>query len=217
MDNVRPAGVSMLSLISFEGCLGAGKTTLTNYFGRRLSAPHLLEAYQKNPFLADFYESKSKQSDRDIFLETELSFLLIHYSQLKDFARELDGGPAFSDFHIEKDLVYARLNLGPDDLAAFEAIYDHLTSTLPTVSHVVYLDASPEVIQRRIFQRGRPYELNSDPQYIKDYADKVKAYFVDESPTPTAVFNVDELVLEEGDESLAKIEEHLRKIGVAGV
>lgn len=189
----------MVRIISFEGCVGAGKTSLANYFSYELKREKTLEAYEINPFLKDFY-AKS-----DVILETEITFLLIHYSQLKKALSECKGNFILSDFSIEKDLVYAKLNLNEKELEIFEQIYNYVISRVGVPYAVIYIDLSLNVLRRRIFQRGRPYEINADPVYFKEYNDKVKEYFRNYAHSKVFFFNVDDLDLDPNNKKLAQI------------
>jgi len=192
-------GSILLRLISFEGCIGAGKTSLTNYFAYHFKAQKIIEAYETNPFLKKFYEGA------DIHLETELSFLLIHYSQIKEMQKLHENEIIFCDFSIEKDLVYARMNLKVSELKIFETVYDHVIKEVGLPRAVIYIDLSKNIMRRRIFQRGRQYEIDTDIEYFKDYNDKVKDYFEKHSRSTNYYFNVDDLVLEPDDTKIKQI------------
>ncbi|MDL1957520.1 MAG: deoxynucleoside kinase [Candidatus Desulfofervidus auxilii] len=196
----------MVKIISFEGCVGAGKTSLTNYFSYELKCEKVLEAYEKNPFLEDFY-AKS-----DVALETEITFLLIHFSQLKKALSECKGNFILSDFSIEKDLVYAKLNLNEKELKVFEQIYNYVISKVGVPYAVIYLDLSLNILRRRIFQRGRPYEINADPTYFKKYNDKVKEYFKKYTHSKVFFFNVDDLDLEPENKKLTQIRNKIMEL-----
>jgi len=193
----------MKKIISFEGCIGAGKTTLTNYFSYEFKCDKLLEAYDVNPFLKDFY------ANIDVTLETELTFLLIHYSQLKRAIKESKAEFILSDFSIEKDLVYAKLNLKDNELEVFEKVYNYVVDKVGLPSIVIYIDLSLDILRRRIFQRGRPYEIDTDPNYFKEYNDKVKEYFKKFSGSKVFFYNVDDLVLDPKNSKLQQIKEKL--------
>lgn len=188
-----------MKLVSFEGCVGAGKTSLASYFSRELGLPRLLEEHDKNPFLLDFY------GGADVALETELSFLLIHYRQLKAASTSTAGRVAVADFSIEKDLVYARLNLTPRQLEAFQHLYDYAVSEVGLPEVVIYLDISLETLNSRIVQRGRSYELDADPSYFASYYRKVRNHFSADSPSQVHFFSVDDLALDPANEKLSRI------------
>jgi len=191
----------LLKIISFEGCVGAGKTSLANYFSQELGLQKLLEQYDRNPFLLDFYAGK------DVKLETEVTFLLQHYSQLKDVTQSGGESLILADFSIEKDLVYAKLNLDDEEFKLFEAIYNHVTGHVGIPYVVIYVDLSLRVLKRRIFQRGRPYEMSANASYFRDFNDRVKQFFQNESKSEACFFNVDDLELDPDNNILRSIRE----------
>lgn len=196
----------MAKIVSFEGCVGAGKTSLANYFSYELKIEKVLEEYERNPFLKEFYEGL------DVNLETESTFLLIHHSQLKKAIRSCKDIFILADFSIEKDLVYARLNLNNKELNVFENIYNYVIQEVGIPHAVIYIDLSSKVLRRRIFQRGRPYEINADIEYFKEYNDKVKEYFKNESKSKVYFFNVDDLEFDPDSEKLSQIRTAALKI-----
>lgn len=196
----------MSKLISFEGCVGAGKSSLTNYFSYHFKTPKILENYEANPFLKQFY------AGADLKLETELSFLLIHFSQIKEMQKQHKNDVIFCDFTIEKDLVYAKMNLNPSELKVFESVYDYVVQEIGLPNAVIYIDLSLNIIQRRIFQRGRQYEMDMDINYFKEYNDRVKDYFEKYSKTQNFFFNVDDLVLDPTDKKLNIIQEKINEV-----
>lgn len=189
----------MVKIISFEGCVGAGKTSLTNYFSYELKMRKILEQHERNPFIREFYEGL------DVNLETEVTFLLIHHSQLKKVITNCKDPFILADFSIEKDLVYAKLNLNNRELKVFENIYNHVIQKVGIPYVVIYVDLSLKVLRRRIFQRGRPYEMNANVKYFKEYNDKVKEYFKNKSKSKVYFFDVDDLELDPDNEKLNQI------------
>ena len=196
----------MAKIISFEGCVGAGKTSLTNYFSYEMGMEKVLEEYERNPFLKEFYDGQ------DVKLETELTFLLIHYSQLKKAIKTIRDAVILVDFSIEKDLVYAGLNLDGKELEIFENVYNHVIQEVKVPDVVIYIDLSLKVLKRRIFQRGRPYEMKADIKYFKEYNDKVKAYFEDKSKSQVYFFDVDDLELDPDNKKLSQIRNTIHKV-----
>lgn len=197
----------MTKIISFEGCVGAGKTSLTNFFSPDLKIGKILEEYKKNPFLREFYET-----DLNINLESELTFLLIHYSQLKRAAVDCQDAFMIADFTIEKDLVYAKLNLNKEELEIFENIYDYAIQKVGLPCAVIYIDLPVKILKRRIFQRGRPYEMSAEPVYFKEYNDRVKEYFKNESQSEVYFFDVGDLELDPDDRKLKQVRDKITEV-----
>ena len=194
----------MARVISFEGCVGAGKTSLTNYFSRDLRLEKILEEYKHNPFLKSFYQGSN------IGLEVEITFVLIHFWQLKEAEQRPDRDEfILADFSIEKDLVYAVLNLDGDELEVFREVYDYVIQQVGLPEAVIYIDLTLDILKRRIFQRGRPYEMDADPAYFKDYNGKVKEFFEKEAGSTVFFFDVDDVELEPENEKLEEIRKRI--------
>ena len=153
--------------------MGAGKTTLVNFLSDELGVEKILEQAYQNPFIDEFY------SGANVKLETELTFLLQHYSLLKK-ARQKDS-LVLADFSIEKDLVFARLNLTQDEFRIFRNVYDFVVDSVGTSDMVIFLEVPIEFLFERVRLRGRPYEVNIDPVYFRNYFGKLESYFKNES------------------------------------
>jgi deoxyguanosine kinase len=134
-----------MKVISFEGSIGAGKTSLTNYFSHEFKRNRLCEDFEANPFLKKFYETK------DVNFETEITFLLIHYYQIKSALDSMTSDVIFMDFSIEKDLAYAQMNLTGKQLSVFEYIYDYVINQVGLPNLVVYIEISPKILREKIF------------------------------------------------------------------
>lgn len=197
----------MVKIISFEGCIGAGKTSLTKYFSKRLRIKKILEEYYRNPFLNEFYKSFN------VTFETEISFLLIHFSQLNKILTDYDDEFILADFSVEKDLVYGMLNLKGKELEAFKYIYNLYVKQLKDVKNIIiYIDLSLATLKRRIIQRGRQYEINTDPKYFKKYYEIAKKYFKSKTKNEVYFFDVSDLEFNPSNKKLKEIEKILLKI-----
>lgn len=149
-------------LIVVEGCVGVGKTTVSNGLASHRGSMSVLEAFEANPFLTSFYRDPIGTA-----LETEFSFLLMHYHQLKNCAVQARTAEVISDFHLGKDLLYAELNLlQPRAEKLFHQLYELLLEELPRESLMVCLSAPTELLLERIRQRKREYELEIDADYF---------------------------------------------------
>ncbi len=195
-------------MISFEGSIGAGKTSLTNFFSHEFKCQKVLENFEANPFLSKFYEQYGHQ---DVNFETEISFLPIHYYQIRKVLEEKTGNLVLMDFSIEKDLVYAKMNLRGEKLAVFENLYNYITGQTGFPDLVIYIEVSPRILKRRIFQRGRPYEMNADLSYFEKFDRANKEYFLHKSKSEVFSLNVDDLVLEPDDPKIMQIRDAILK------
>ena len=153
----------MNKFIAIEGVIGVGKTTLTRYLKDYFNASVLLEVFEENPFLADFY------SDRDRYaFQTQLFFLLSRYQQQNlAVPAALAKGNLISDYTFAKDELFAWLNLKDDELAMYGRVHSALGEKIRRPDLLVYLTAEHETVMQRIALRDRPYERDMDPNYIK--------------------------------------------------
>ncbi len=148
--------------IVVEGPIGVGKTTLVNQFSDLYDAHTLLESFEENPFLADFYEDNDEYA-----FQTEMFFLLSRYRQQEEFTQtDLFSSLSVSDYLFVKSRLFASLTLSDHELALYDRMYDILTQQVPSPDAVVHLYAPLETLLDRIEQRGRPYEEDIEPEYL---------------------------------------------------
>lgn len=149
--------------IVIEGPIGVGKTTLVNRFSEMFGANTVLEIFEENPFLAQFY------GDRDRYaFQTEMFFLLSRYRQQEDFSQQdLFSTLSVSDYLFVKCRLFASLTLSDHELALYDRMYNILKEQVPVPDVVVHLHAPLETLLERIDNRGRPYEQDMDPEYLE--------------------------------------------------
>ena len=171
--------------IAIEGVIGVGKTTLARLLEPHFNASVLLEVFEENPFLADFYGDRERYA-----FQTQIFFLLSRYHQQHQAVPEaLRRGALISDYTFAKDELFAWLNLKDDELAMYGRVHAALGEKIPKPDLIVYLDADHEVTMRRIMLRDRPYERNMDPDYIKEVSAAYKAWL--SNLEDTAVLTID--------------------------
>ncbi len=197
--------ILMLRILSFEGCIGAGKTALANYFAKELKNSKILEEHEKNPFLNEFYRGSN------VLLETELTFLMLHYSQLKELSQQSVTPIVISDYSVEKDFVYAKLNLNEEEFNIFNIVYNFVIEKVGYPQTVIYIDLSLDILKRRIHQRGRSYEINTDSNYFIDFNNKIKEYYQSSKNSKIHFLNVDDLEFDLDNEKLNQIKEIIIK------
>lgn len=166
--------------IAIEGVIGVGKTTLARLLQPYFQATLLLEVFEENPFLANFYQDRERYA-----FQTQLFFLLSRYHQQHEAVpAALGRGSLVSDYTFGKDELFAWLNLKDDELSMYGRVHAALGEKIPKPDLIVYLDADHEVTMRRIMLRDRPYERNMDPAYIQELATAYKAWLSNLEGTP---------------------------------
>jgi len=149
--------------IAIEGVIGVGKTSLARLLKIPLNSNILLEVFEENPFLSNFYKDRERYA-----FQTQMFFLLSrYYQQRRGVPRLLEEGKILiSDYTFDKDALFARNTLSGDELEMYNQLHTALTEKIPSPDLIVYLRATTETLMRRITLRDRPYERNMDREYI---------------------------------------------------
>ena len=175
--------------IAIEGVIGIGKTTLARLLQERFQSSVLLEVFEENPFLADFYGDRERYA-----FQTQIFFLLSRYHQQhKAVPEALRKGILISDYTFSKDELFAWLNLKDDELAMYGRVHAALSEKIPKPDLIVYLKADLDVVMRRIALRDRPYERDMDPNYIRLLSEAYEAWLSHLSEVNVLTINVNEL------------------------
>ena len=152
--------------ITVEGPIGVGKTSLSKAVSQTFDFHLLKEIVDENPFLGKFYENIDEWS-----FQTEMFFLCNRYKQLADINQILEQqGSVVADYHIFKNLIFAKRTLKPSEYEKYEAIYQILTADMPKPNMVIYLHASLDTLMKRIAMRGREFEKNITRDYMEQLA-----------------------------------------------
>lgn len=175
--------------VAIEGPIGVGKTTLARLLQPELGASLLLEVFEENPFLKDFYRDRERYA-----FQTQIFFLLSRYHQQhKAVPKALEKGPLISDYTFAKDRIFAHLNLRNEELALYEQLHAAMAEKIPVPTLVIYLRASLDVLMERIALRDRPYERNMDRDYIRELSEAYEEFFAHYTQTPVLTLDTDNL------------------------
>jgi deoxyguanosine kinase len=195
--------------IAIEGVIGVGKTTLARMLAPSFEAELLLEVFEENPFLSDFYSDRARYA-----FQTQIFFLLSRYHQQRRGVTALieSGKSLLSDYTFAKDSLFARINLQGDELEMYKRVHEALAEKIPMPNLLVYLRADTDVLMQRIAQRDRSYERNMERNYIADLNRAYEEFFskpYDGTPVLTIDTNPLDFVRNPGD--LGIIENRIRE------
>ncbi len=194
------------NFIAIEGVIGVGKTTLARLLQPRFTASILLEVFEENPFLAEFYGDRERYA-----FQTQIFFLLSRYHQQHQAVPEaLRRGTLISDYTFAKDELFAWLNLKDDELAMYGRVHAALGEKIPKPNLIVYLQADHDLLMRRITLRDRPYERNMDPEYIRELTAAYEAWLSNLQDIPVLTINTNDLDFLAREEDLAHVETVIR-------
>ncbi|CDQ37825.1 MULTISPECIES: deoxynucleoside kinase [Virgibacillus] len=209
--------------IAIEGPIGIGKTSLAKKISSHFDYHLLKEIVEENPFLGKFYENIEEWS-----FQTEMFFLCNRFKQLEDIETKYlsDNKAVVADYHISKNMIFAKRTLPADKFEKYEQIYHILTKDMPVPNMMIYLHGSLDTIINRIHQRGREIEQHIKTSYLaqlsQDYENYMNEFEIMHPDIPVIRVNGDEIdfvryqkhleqIINQVDEQLQKVTSEVRK------
>jgi len=192
--------------IAVEGPIGVGKTALARRLATEFGSRFLLEQVEENPFLRRFYEEPERYA-----FQTQLFFLLERYRQQHELGQlDLFSEGIVADYLFAKDAIFAALTLNADEFQLYQQIFQLLDRRLPRPDLVIYLEARPEVLLRRLRKRDRDFERGITPEYRDRLAEAFREYFHHYTETPLLVINCSDIDFVEHGGDLADLIKEIR-------
>ncbi|MCU7853057.1 MAG: deoxynucleoside kinase [Candidatus Thiodiazotropha sp. (ex Monitilora ramsayi)] len=180
-----PDQVELPGFVVVEGPIGVGKTSLVKRLADHFRGETLLEAAEENPFLQRFYENP-----RESAFPAQLFFLFQRSQQMSDLQQgDMFRQRLIADFMLEKDRLFAQINLDPEEMKLYEQVYERMTLQAPAPDLVVYLQAPVDVLLERIRRRSRPQERTIDREYLQRLCDAYTEFFYFYERSPLLIIN----------------------------
>ena len=195
--------------VAIEGVIGVGKTTLARLLQPAFDAEIILEVFEENPFLSDFYSDRERYA-----FQTQIFFLLSRYYQQRRTVMEMvsTGRNVISDYTFAKDMLFARINLKGDELDMYYKVHEALAEKIQKPDLLVYLQASTDTLMQRIAFRDRPYERQMERGYIHElnlaYDEFLSKPF---DQTPVLTVDSNNLNFVQNPEHLRQVENRIRQ------
>lgn len=184
--------------IVIEGPIGCGKTTLAKMLADKFPVDYLSEKAEANPFLPRFYQDAQRYA-----LPTQLFFLFQRANQIKDLCqRDMFAKPIVADFFLEKDPLFARLNLDDEEYALYHQIYQHLHINTTKPDLVIYLQTPIDALMERIEDRSVSYEQDIPREYIERLANAYSEFFHNYDASPVLIVNNEKLNILKNESAL---------------
>ena len=191
-----------------EGPIGVGKTTLTKRLAASFNYQTLLEEAEQNPFLEKFYRNRQQAA-----LATQLFFLFQRAQKIQDLRQADIFEPVrVADFLIEKDPLFARINLDREEFHLYEKVYQQLTIDSPQPDLVIYLQASTDVLLSRIDNRGIAAEQGIEREYLERLNEVYSEFFLYYDGAPLLIVNASEIDLANSDADYSHLVDYLLDI-----
>jgi deoxyguanosine kinase len=200
--------------IAIEGVIGVGKTTLARLLQPAFEADVLLEVFEENPFLSDFYGDRARYA-----FQTQIFFLLSRYRQQNNNVPNIlaAGKSLIADYTFAKDALFAGINLKGDELEMYGKVHEALGEKIPKPDLLVYLQATTDTLMQRIAFRDRSYERQMERSYIDELNVAYEEFFSKPfDHTPILKIDSNELNIIQNAEHIKLIENRIREaLGLA--
>jgi deoxyguanosine kinase len=184
--------------IAVEGPIRVGKTTLARTLAERLHAQAVLEPEHRE-FLRAFYDGEPGAA-----FQAQFAFLMGRFEQLRSIAVD-SRRTIVADYLFEKDKIFACVNLADHELALYDRYYQFFRAQVPTPDLVIYLQATPEVLRRRLRRKNAPTELAISDEYLKEMVKAYEHFFFHYSASDLLVVNTSEIDFVEQNEDLQEL------------
>ncbi len=190
-----------IKYIAVEGVIGAGKTALTKKLKSRLEAKIILEQFEANPFLENFYNDRKRFA-----FQTQMFFLINRFKQQEELNQEdLFTNFIVCDYIFDKDKIFAYLNLSAEELKLYESVFPLLSRNLRKPDLVVFLQSSIDRLMFNIKKRGRLIERNLTKNYIEELSEAYNHFFFRYNSTPLLIVNSSEIDFVNNDDDFDEL------------
>lgn len=196
-----------LNYIAIEGPIGVGKTSLAKLLSKRLSAKLILEKFEDNPFLSEFYNDPTRFA-----FQTQLFFLLQRYQQQQDI-RQVDmfHNLLISDYMFIKDRLFASLNLDDKEMNLYDSIANMMERNVINPDLIIYLQADTATLMKNIDKRGRNFESNISYEYINELNEIYTEYFFRYNDTPLVIINTNNIDFVHNPDDLDQVIQYIKQ------
>jgi len=199
--------VKNLYYVAIEGVIGVGKTSLAHLLEEWLNAKLVMEKFDENPFLADFYLDPERYA-----FQTQLFFLLSRYRQQQELRQtEVFHKLVISDYMFVKDRLFASLNLDDKEMSLYDSVAKILEKNILNPDLVIYLQAETPKLMERITLRGRDFEKNMSPDYIDALNQIYNEYFFRYQEIPLLIINTNDIDFVHNEEDLEEVIHYIRQ------
>ena len=196
-----------LYYVAIEGVIGVGKTSLAHLLEELLNAKLVMEKFDENPFLPDFYLDPERYA-----FQTQLFFLLSRYRQQQELRQtDVFHKLVISDYMFVKDRLFASLNLDDKEMSLYDSVAKILEKNILNPDLVIYLQAETPKLMERITLRGRDFEKNMSQDYIDALNQVYNEYFFRFQESPLLIINTNDIDFVHNEEDLEEVIRYIRQ------
>jgi deoxyguanosine kinase len=190
-----------LHYIAIEGVIGVGKTSLAHLIEQQIRGRSVLEEFEENPFLEDFYNDPEHYA-----FQTQIFFLLSRYRQQEQIMQyDLFEQRIIADYMFVKDRIFATLNLNEKEMSLYNMLARILEKQIIKPDLAIYLKASTKRLMHNIRKRGRSYEKHIKEDYINALNNLYEEFFWNYGATPLLIINTENMDFINNENHLSQI------------
>ena len=174
---------------------------------KELGARLVLEEFEENPFLPDFYKDPERYS-----FQTQLFFLLQRYRQQQEL-RQVDMFQKLlvTDYMFVKDRLFASLNLNEKEMQLYDTVANLLERNIIKPDLVIYLQADTDTLMKNIAYRGREMETDITYEYIDALSQVYTEYFFRYQDTSLVIINTNNIDFVHNENDLKEVIQYIRQ------
>ena len=196
-----------LYYLAIEGVIGVGKTSLANLLEEKLKAKLVMENFDENPFLNEFYRDPERYA-----FQTQLFFLLSRYRQQNDLRQtDVFNKLVITDYMFIKDRLFASLNLDDKEMTLYDSVAKILEKNIIQPDIIIYLQADTSTLVKRISKRGRNFENKISPDYIEALNEVYNEYFLRYQDSPLLIINTNDIDFVNNKKDLDELISYIRQ------
>ena len=160
--------------IAVEGTIGVGKTSLAKILAERIEGRLVLEEFEDNPFLTEFYKDPKRWA-----FQTQINFLISrYYQQIQLQQVNLFSDKIVSDYMFAKDKLFAQTSLDDNEMILYQKLASIFEKNITYPDLVIFLQSDVDRLMENINKRGRTYEKDIDWEYLSQLNDVYNQYFL---------------------------------------
>lgn len=195
--------------IAIEGCIGTGKTSFAKKFAYDIEVPIVLENFEDNPYLKNFYANQEKSA-----LSLELYFMAERFKQQKEIINNINlfNKTVISDYAFVKSQIFANITLSnQDDLHLFKMLFQIINQNVKSPDIILYLHKNTDALLKNITKRGRDYEQNIEATYLEKLDKAYMQYFKQQSSSKVLIVDSSNLDFVKSPKDYQFVKELLNK------
>lgn len=163
--------------IAIVGCMGIGKSVLTDALSKHLDYRAFFEPVKENPYLDDFYADPQRHAAMmQIYMMTSR---FRQHMEIQQLNRDNIG--VVQDLTIYCDVLYGQLThefgfMSDRDYTTYKEHFEAIRAMLLLPDVVVHLMADVDQVAARIAKRGRASEKGIDVNYLRRLSELIEGW-----------------------------------------